>query len=75
MKKSAIEKFSRKIGLYKPENERTKAQKICRDVAFFAVVIYAAVISFLYFDAESRIIENECGSYSQSVTSQVALNK
>ena len=75
MKKSAIEKFSRKIGLYKPENERTKTQKICGDVAFFAVVIYAAVISFLYFDAEAQITEYESMMNSQSIPNQVALNR
>ena len=48
--KKTTKSFAEKIGLVKPECERTKTQKIVRDVAFFAVVIYAAVISFLYFD-------------------------
>lgn len=74
MKKS-IKEFSKKIGLYKPENERTKAQKIARDVAFYAVVIYAAVITFLYIDAESQAIELECQNYGQPIANQVAFNK
>lgn len=72
MKKS-IKEFSKKIGLYKPENERTKTQKVIRDVAFFGVVIYAAVITFLYIDAESQVVELDCGAYSAA--NQVAFNK
>ena len=72
--KKTTKSFAEKIGLVKPECERTKTQKIVRDVAFFAVVIYAAVISFLYFDAEAQIIELDCGNVGQATT-QVALNK
>ncbi|MBR6907039.1 hypothetical protein IKN40_00620 [bacterium] len=55
---------------------------MARDIAFFSVVIYAAVISFLYFDAESTIIEYGCQAQSDAAVqvaaqmqSQVALNK
>ena len=72
--KKTTKSFAERIGLVKPECERTKTQKIVRDVAFFAVVIYAAVISFLYFDAEAQIIELDCGNVGQTST-QVALNK
>jgi hypothetical protein len=72
--KKATKSFCQRIWLLKPESERTKTQKAIRDVAFFAVVIYAAVISFLYFDAEAQIIELDCGNVGQ-VSTQVALNK
>ena len=76
--KKATQSFCQRIWLIKPESERTKTQKAIRDVAFFAVVIYAAVISFLYFDAESQIIEYDCEAHAaaaaQSVA-QMALNK
>ena len=77
MKKST-KSFCQRIWLIKPENERTKTQKAIRDVAFFAVVIYAAVISFLYFDAESQIIELDCEAHaaaSSQAVAQMALNK
>lgn len=80
--KKTTKSFCERIWLYKPENERTKAQKVARDIAFFSVVIYAAVISFLYFDAESTIIEYGCQAQSDAAVqvaaqmqSQVALNK
>jgi hypothetical protein len=77
MKKST-KSFCQRIWLIKPENERTKTQKAIRDVAFFAVVIYAAVISFLYFDAESQIIELDCEAHAAAASqavAQMALNK
>lgn len=74
MKKS-FKNMCEKMGLYKSENERTKAQKAIRDVTFFAVVIYAATITLLYVDAVSQTVELECDSYSQPITTQVALNQ
>jgi hypothetical protein len=73
MKKS-FKSVCKKLGLYKPEAERTKAQKTIRDITFFAVVIYAATITFLYMDAVSHAVELDCDSYSQQIT-QVALNQ
>ena len=76
--KKATKSFWQKIWLVKPESERTKTQKVIRDVAFYAVIIYAAVISFLYFDAESQIIELGCEAHaaaSSQAVAQMALNK
>ena len=80
--KKATKSFWQKIWLVKPESERTKTQKVIRDVAFYAVIIYAAVISFLYFDAESKVIELDCEAHSAAasqvaaqVAAQMALNK
>ena len=80
--KKTTKSFCERIWLYKPENERTKAQKIARDVACFAVVVYAAVISFLYFSAESTVIELDCQAQLQAaaqsaaqIQAQVAMNK
>ncbi|MBQ7616628.1 hypothetical protein IJS64_01205 [bacterium] len=73
MKKTVtkVKAAAKKIGLHKPETERSKAQKIIRDVVFFGVVVYAAVMTFLVIDAESHEIEVECASLAQ----QVAFNK
>jgi len=69
MKKTVtkVKAAAKKIGLHKPENERSKAQKIIRDVVFFWVVVYAAVMTFLVIDAESNEIEVECASLPQQV--------
>jgi hypothetical protein len=72
--KKTTQSLLRKLWFIKPESERTKTQKVVRDVALFAVVVYAAVISFLYFDAEAEIVEIDCNNIGQTTT-QVALNK
>lgn len=66
----------KKLGLHKDETERTKTQKIVRDVAFFGVVVYAAVMTFMVFSAEADRAEAETNLVSANVTaSQVALAK
>lgn len=66
----------KKLGLHKDETERTKTQKIVRDVAFFGVVVYAAVMTFMVFSAEADRAEAETNLVSANVTaSQVAFAK
>ncbi len=60
--------------LHKAEAERTKVQKIVRDVAFFWVVVYAAVMTFMVFTAEADKTEAELGVVSTTIeASHVAL--
>ncbi|MBQ9553743.1 hypothetical protein IJU97_01965 [bacterium] len=75
MKKTVtkIKSAAKKVGLHKPESERSTTQKIIRDVVFFGVVVYAAVMTFLVIDAESTEVEVECASLPHPITSQVAL--
>jgi hypothetical protein len=71
-----MKKMVKKLGLHKDETERTKTQKIVRDVAFFGVVVYAAVMTFMVFSAEADRAEAETNLVSANVTaSQVALAK
>lgn len=71
-----MKKMVKKLGLHKDETERTKTQKIVRDVAFFGVVIYAAVMTFMVFSAEADRAEAETNLVSANVTaSQVAFAK
>lgn len=58
--RKTVTKAARRAGLYKPEEERTKLQKIVRDVVFFGVVVYAAVMTFLVIDAEAHEAEVTC---------------
>lgn len=71
-----MKKMVKKLGLHKDETERTKTQKIVRDVAFFGVVVYAAVMTFMVFSAEADRAEAETNLVSTNVTaSQVAFAK
>lgn len=75
MKKTVtkIKVAAKKIGLHKSETERSKTQRIIRDVVFFGVVVYAAVMTFLVIDATSHEIEVEAASMATPITNQVAL--
>ena len=71
-----MKKMGKKLGLHKDETERTKTQKIVRDVAFFGVVVYATVMTFMVFSAEADRAEAETNLVSANVTaSQVAFAK
>lgn len=69
-----MKKFAKKLGLHKTEAERTKTQKIVRDIAFFGVVVYAAVMTFLVFNAQTQQIEAEADLISANMAvSQLTL--
>ncbi len=68
-----MKKVAKKLGLHKTEAERTKTQKLVRDVAFFGVVVYAAVMTFMVFNVEADRAEAETNLLSSSSqTTQVA---
>lgn len=74
--KTHMKKMAKKLGLHKAEAERTRTQKIVRDVAFFGVVVYAAVMTFMVFSAEADRAEAEAGLVSANVeASHVAFAK
>lgn len=61
-------KAAKRKVLYTPEKERTKTQKIVRDVTFFAVVVYAAVMTFMFFNAEVEKTTAEANLMASSTT-------
>lgn len=70
-----MKKLVKKV-VHKPEAERTRKEKILRDVAFFGVVIYAAVMTFLVFDTKATEVETEAAALTaQMNVNQVALLK
>lgn len=70
-----MKKLVKKL-VHKPESERSKMQKILRDVAFFGVVIYAAVMTFLVFDAKAQEVQAENDLISAKLqTQQVAFHR
>ena len=40
---------------YKKESERTRRQKVCRDIACYGVTIFAAIMGFLLVDANASL--------------------
>lgn len=63
--KRLVKKF-----VHKPESERSKTEKWIRDIAFFGVVVYAAVMTFLVFNAETQQVEAESTLVSAQISAQ-----
>lgn len=69
--KKIVKKF-----IHKPESERTKKEKIIRDIAFFGVVVYAALATFLVFDTQAKQVEAESAAITAQIQVQhLAFNK
>ena len=52
---------------YKKENERTRRQKVCRDIACYGVTIFAAIMGFLLVDANASLLEAEADAAENSI--------
>ncbi len=59
---------------YKKESERSRREKICRDVACYGVTIFAALMGFLLVDANASLAEAEADAASNSVVIAQHLN-
>lgn len=69
-----MKKLAKKVGLWKPESERTAKQRAVRDVVFWIVVVYAVVLTFFAADAEVRLAQAECDYATADVSaSNVAI--
>jgi hypothetical protein len=53
--------------LHKKESERTRREKICRDIACYGVTIFAALMGFLLIDANASLAEAEADAASSSI--------
>ena len=60
--------------IYKKEAERTKTEKLVRDVVMFAVVIYAAVLGFMVVNANVNLANAQAELISNSIHTQHAVN-
>ncbi len=60
--------------LYKKESERSRKEKICRDIACYGVTIFAAVMGFLLVDANASLANAESEAASNSVVIAQHLN-
>ena len=59
---------------YKKESERTRRQKVCRDIACYGVTIFAALMGFLLVDANASLLEAEADSANNSIVVTQHLN-
>ena len=59
---------------YKKESKRTKAEKLCRDIACYGVVIYTAILWFLLIDANASLAEAEADAAGTGVVIAQHLN-
>ena len=53
--------------IYKKESERTRTEKIIRDVVFYGLVIYAAVLGYLLVDANITLANAQVEQASSCV--------
>ena len=64
-----MKKIVKKI-VHKPEAERSKTERLIRDIAFFGVIVYAAVMTFLVINAESTKVEADSALLSAQIEAQ-----
>ena len=59
---------------YKKESKRTKTEKLCRDVACYGVTIFAAIMGFLFVNANISLANAEITAADNSITVIQALD-
>ena len=56
--------------VYKKESERTRTEKLVRDLVCYGVVIYAAVLGFLVVNANVNLANAQAELISNSIHAQ-----
>jgi hypothetical protein len=69
-----MSKDLRKKLIYKKESERTRTEKLIRDLVMYGVVIYAAVLGFLVVNANVNLANAQAELISNSIQTQHAVN-
>ena len=59
--------------VYKKESERTRTEKLIRDLVCYGVVIYAAVLGFLVVNANVNLANAQTELISNSIHTQHAV--
>jgi hypothetical protein len=65
---------TKKKVLFKKESERSKTEKLIRDLVCYGVVIYAAVMGFLVVNANVNLANAQAAYISNSIVTQHAIN-
>lgn len=60
--------------LFKKEDERTKTEKLIRDLCMYGLVIYAAVMGYLVVNANVNLANAQAAYISNSIVTQHAIN-
>ena len=60
--------------LHKKESERSRREKVCRDIACYGVTIFAALMGFLLIDANASLAEAEANAADTGVVIAQHLN-
>ena len=55
---------------YKKECDRTKTEKLVRDIVCYGVVVYAAIMGFLLVDANAKLASAQAQLVSSQIMSQ-----
>ena len=67
-------KEAKKRVLFKKEDERSKTEKLIRDLVCYGIVIYAAVMGFLVVNANVNLANAQAAYISNSIVTQHAIN-
>lgn len=67
-------KETKKRVLFKKEDERSKTEKLIRDLVCYGVVIYAAIMGFLVVNANVNLANAQAAYISNSIATQHAIN-
>ena len=59
---------------YKKESDRTKGEKLCRNIVCYCVTIFTAVMGFLLVDANASLLEAEADFASNHIVVAQHLN-
>ena len=69
-----MKKLTKERLLHKKEADRTKTEKLIRDIACYSVVIYAAILGFLLVDANANLANAQAELVSNSISATQSLN-
>jgi hypothetical protein len=53
--------------VHKKENERSKAEKLARNLVFFGVVIFAAIMAYAVVNTEAQVTEGEIALVAMNI--------
>ena len=59
---------------HKKESERSRREKVCRDIACYGVTIFAALMGFLLVDANASLAEAESDLADTGIVTAQHLN-
>jgi hypothetical protein len=62
-----MKRILKKIPLRKKEADRTKLEKLARNLTFFGVVIFTAIMAYAVVNVEAQIAEGEINLIAMNI--------